>query len=70
MSHLRREVLGLVKQLREQREELERLREVAILVQGYAQLNNRISSQTFIGILGHPAGSRCTAGKIERSGNT
>ena len=31
VSDLRREVLGLVKQHREQREELERLREVAIL---------------------------------------
>ena len=35
---------------------------MAILVQAYAQLNNRISSQMFIGILGHPAGARCTVG--------
>ena len=41
------------------------------LVQAYAQLNNRISSQTFIGVLGHPAGARCTGGKMERrSGDT
>ena len=31
-------------------------------MQAYAQLNNRISSQTFIGVLGHPAGARCTVG--------
>ena len=35
---------------------------MAILVQGYAQLNNHILSQTFIGVLGHPAGARCTVG--------